>query len=1088
MRNSISWKSDLLDRLRGHAANPDVLCDVELALTLASEVCTKEPASVVPALLSANPVPGLNPPSLSERHCGLIARARTLLRCRGEMRWQSMLRSYNSESELVRMYDPGGDGPAIRREPSICPDRYDIYILALSSPPPYSDRTLVAAEPGEYWFPVRGDDGRGPLQWHSVSFTEEDIAGVPVVESQTLSSPRSREPLRIPWSDLRQTAEWMDQRDDENWLRRLDSMRVDMELDGNKSPQDLILDGLFHLVGMVSSGKSTLMDITAVWAGRSGLRIMLVVGDNVDVTTRVERFRNFGLNSVPIMGLGGRKRRMEQMERVAISEANGRPAWKDPRLKWVSPICPIIGFGTSDIADMQPGSEPCESLREKADLKAVRRSCPLMSACPVHLARNRVMDASIWVGTPQSLILTRAPMQSVEENVRFLETVYRECDLVIVDEADRVQTHIDEMFAPSVSLVNTSGNGLMEILDRNASAPEGGSLNKTMSSTEVLDWSTAQRMSQQAANVMLNLCANNPDLRKWITLREYFTAYGLASMLHGELASEDTSRQMPEEMLGFLSQPSRDSPLQRLAVELTGFRDQTNMATRGQEAVEWLRELYPSQAANGQDIELLQLKLSAIALTAFLDSRLKNVFESWEVGEGAFDLGTDADLPFQRPPREYEALIPSSPMGNLFGFRYRWEYDSADGDAQIEMFRCVGVGRWVLTNLHDLYRDLDEASGPHVMLLSGSSWAPGSSSYHVLAPVDGVLLPPEEVVTAISTSTASFDYALDPTSRVPIRVSGLSGESRDRNLASLLAYLAGPGSDGRSQIDRELELLSTTDAGGDSILMVTGSYQEARRAYDFLSGRVNCGVRYLVRDDDEGIDRWNSHDTLRRGQVAQFAGTPDRILIAPLMAIERGHNIVSEDGRAVIGSVYFLMRPMPVPYQFSSAVREINHWAVHRWAKFDVDADSVLAEWNSYRRQANAVWGDILRDLGQFRNAPAPVRRNLVWTQLVAFWQTVGRAVRGGSSVRVHFCDAAFAPESATGRKDTEKTSMLVAMREELDEYLNSSPGGGALDERERKVCQALYAPWRETLSKHKKFGPIAQIRGSIPCHLISRR
>lgn len=1065
MRNPRTWKLELLDRLSGHAENPDLLCDVELGLTLTSEICPNEPPSVVPALLSANPVTGLSPHTLSNRQRGLIARARTLIRCRGEMRWQSMLRNYCSESELVRIYDPRGDGPAIRRESSICPDRYNVYISALNAPPPYSDRTLVAAESGEYWFPVRTDDGRGPMQWHSVSFAEADIVGIPRVESKALRSPKGRTPLRILWNDLRQTAEWMDRRDEGNWLRRLDNMLVDMDLEGKVSPQDLILNGLFHLVGMVSSGKSTLMDIIAVWAARSGLRIMLVVGDNVDVTTRVEQFREFGLSSVPIMGLGGRRRRMEQMERVAISDSSSGPAWKDPRLKWGSPICPLFGFVTSDITEMEPGSEPCESLHEKADLKAVRRSCPLMSACPVHLARNTLMEANIWVGTPQSLVLTRAPTQSVEENVRILETAYRECDLMIVDEADRVQTQLDEMFAPSVSLVNTMGSGLMEILDRNASVPEGGSLNKTMSSTDVLDWSTAQRMSQQAANVMLNLCATNPGLRKWITQREYFTAYGLASMLHGELASENDGDCMPEEIIDFLVQPSLNSPLQRLAVELTGIRDQDNMVARGREAVEWLLELYPAQAVNGQDIELLEQKLSAVALTASLDNRLKNVFDSWDVGESAFDLGPGADLPFQRPPREYEALFPSSPMGNLFGFRYRWEYDSAGGDAQIDMFRCVGVGRWVLTNLHDLYWGLDEASGPHVMLLSGSSWAPGSSSYHVLAPVDGVLLPPEEVVTAISTSTASFDYALDPVSHLPIRISGLSGESRDQNLASLLAHLAETRSDGRSQIERELDLLSTTDTGGDSILMITGSYLEARRAYDFLISKVNCGVRYLVRDDDEGIARWNSQDTLRRGQVARFADTSDRILIAPLMAIERGHNIVSEDGRAVIGSVYFLMRPMPVPYQFSSAVREMNHWAAQKWNSIDVETDSILSEWNSYRRQANGVWGNILRDPGQFRNAPPSVRRNLVWTQLVTLWQTVGRAVRGGSSVRVHFCDAAFAPESATGRKDTEQTSMLVAMRAELDEYMNNSHEGGTLDERERKVCQALYAPWRKTLS-----------------------
>ena len=69
------------------------------------------------------------------------------------------------------------------------------------------------------------------------------------------------------------------------------------------------------------------------------------------------------------------------------------------------------------------------------------------------------------------------------------------------------------------------------------------------------------------------------------------------------------------------------------------------------------------------------------------------MFDNWEVGEGAYRLGTDSDLPFQRLSREYEALIPTSPTGNLFGFRYRWEYDSTGGDAQIEMFRCMGVGR-----------------------------------------------------------------------------------------------------------------------------------------------------------------------------------------------------------------------------------------------------------------------------------------------------------------------------------------------------------------------------------------------------------
>ena len=49
-----------------------------------------------------------------------------------------------------------------------------------------------------------------------------------------------------------------------------------------------------------------------------------------------------------------------------------------------------------------------------------------------------------------------------------------------------------------------------------------------------------------------------------------------------------------ERYLNFLSQPGLDSPLQRLAAELTGMRDPDNMEARGRDAVESLLELYSS--------------------------------------------------------------------------------------------------------------------------------------------------------------------------------------------------------------------------------------------------------------------------------------------------------------------------------------------------------------------------------------------------------------------------------------------------------------------------------------------------------------
>ena len=1068
MRDSVNWKTELVKRLTGDSKKSAALVDVELALTLVSEIFPNETPAIVPALLSGNPIPELNPSQLSESQRGMLARGRILLRYfQGESAWRNALVDYQLIDETIRLYNVQEGAPATLLQSSICPDRQDIYLKALRTPPPHSNTSMKSAEDGTYFIQIRKNDGKGEMNWHPITFTSEEIQNIHGTEPVRFRSVEKRNPLTIPWQVLRETADWMDNVSDESWRKRLEGMRVSLgPNDDSKAQSALKLDGLFHLVGMVGSGKSTLMDIIAVWAARERLRIMLVVGDNVDVVERVEKFRKFGLNSVPLMGTNTRDNQVRQIERVVLNDLkDGGRIWEDSRLNWVSPICPIVGFGQSDIPVVPIGEEPCEKIHVRQDEKSTRRRCPLMSVCPAHRARNEMLDANIWVGTPFSLALTRAPAQSIAENIRLLETVYRECDIVIVDEADRVQTQLDEMFSPSGSL--SSSYGLMEQLDRDAAIQEGSSLNSIVSRSEVLDWSRAQGQSKQAISVLLNLCSSNSNIREWVMQRGYFTAFSLASSLHSEL-SQDRESAIPEGMLNFLGRPDLDSPLQRLADELILRGDRSvNLSNRADDAFEWLKELYPDCEDEHDKRMTLLLKLEAIAVTAILDNELKSVFDGWDVAEGAYNLGPTGDLPFQRPPRDYAPLVPRSPTGNLFGFRYQRE---AESDARIEMFRFTGVGRWILTNLPDMFKWIDDIEGPNVLLLSGSSWAPGSSSYHVHAPVDGVLLPPKEVVDSIEKSEASFDYALDPYNHKPIRVSGGRGEQRIENLEGILRYLTDKTNGSNSLLETELDDLESTDDRGKRILLVTGSYEETKRAYEFIRNRDGLAgkVMYMIRDNEDGKENWESDASIRRGLVNRFADQSAHILIAPLMAIERGHNIIDERGRAKIGSVYFLVRPMPVPYQFSTAVRKMNFWAMNKWAEIEDEpkAESVLAGWTKYNRMAHSEWWRILQGYTSFATLSPTERADLAWTQLVALWQTSGRAVRGGNSVRVHFCDAAFAPDTAAGQADSEETSLLIAMRMELAKFTAQSGESVVMNERERWVCESLYRPWATALSK----------------------
>jgi hypothetical protein len=49
---------------------------------------------------------------------------------------------------------------------------------------------------------------------------------------------------------------------------------------------------------------------------------------------------------------------------------------------------------------------------------------------------------------------------------------------------------------------------------------------------------------------------------------------------------------------------------------------------------------------------------------------------------------------------------------------------------------------------------------------------------------------------------------------------------------------------------------------------------------------------------------------------------------------------------------------------------------------------------------------------------------------MVDLLQTIGRAMRNGCKTRVFFVDAAFAPNSAKGAVDTQRSSMIVAMKD----------------------------------------------------------
>jgi hypothetical protein len=457
-----------------------------------------------------------------------------------------------------------------------------------------------------------------------------------------------------------------------------------------------------------------------------------------------------------------------------------------------------------------------------------------------------------------------------------------------------------------------------------------------------------------------------------------------------------------------------------------------------------------------------------------LHSRLDFMTTLWPRVEAALNLESASNVLSRRPPKDYEAVIPESPMGNVLGFQFRHDDRERDGDrsGELRFFHCNGVGRDLLHRLPELGLS-EDVPGPHVMLLSGTSWAGTSTRYHIHTPVHAILRPHRDEVEAIEQTRFEKLILTKPNTHFALRLSGNnSQQGRDEALEQMLYQLAVPdrtAPDPSSMLQDELDDLPE---GRKRLLLLVGSYDHARKAWEYLNkvpewrGRVTR----LVSDDTDLDDTWA---TLRRGDVARFPQEQGEVLVAPLLAVERGHNIVQPDGRAAIGTVYFLNRPHPRPDDISLAGQSIHDWAVRRlrgtgrerakfldWVR---DQGSPDQAGRRFRTQARSQWTWLLKRRVSWTSLKPEEKTAFTWDQLVVIWQVIGRLVRGGVPARAVFVDAAFFPREAAGGRDDASSGLLTAMHRVLDGYLAPGSTQAPID---RSLVEALYGPLHRALTE----------------------
>ncbi|GHO96301.1 hypothetical protein KSF_063490 [Reticulibacter mediterranei] len=878
------------------------------------------------------------------------------------------------------------------------------------------------------------------------------------------------------------------------------------------------------------------------------LRITIVVGDTMSALNLADDFNSFfcqrGENPVAAP-LIGRSTRDIHLQRLYRSSKFRSDHWA---LRWLNTACPLQALATDQQNPVKPGYEPCEALYKLPKREGQRKtysSCPLFSVCPSKQLYRDMPSARIWITTPGALGAASLPAQIDQRKIHLTEIVYEQSDLVIFDEADTVQEWFDNLFAGEVPLTKTDGSGLLDVEDVETAQAW---IPRRTQPAPTRRWVVAERHSLASiSNILSNLTDTEQGelLRHWIG-RNFFTSLTLAYKLVWRLLDlperdSDEYQQLDQveankkvsRIVRYFDRLSQSDPLTlqrpkgdvqrnqvyRLALimrTLIAAGDSAHNDAVSDECKAWIQDFIPNieqtlaklaqrrvawQAQAKQqkpheqkppdDLNTFALRLEFVLSVMILDRNIPVVFYEWY--NKPENMITDLnEHSLERSPSNLADILPVPPTGRMFGTYYSKDLEIGQEEQRnssvpsgLSVFGYPNVGRWYTMYFHTLFTDLDGRRGPNVLALSGTSWLPHSSRWHIDITPQGILDPSPEAQQAIEQSKFFYSpqYIRKKNGLEPIRISGKTEKLVP--IKNMLRAIAGNQSNQRVSLKSELEWLRELGQqepqnwqDRERLLLIVNSYDQARWAFQELRQNEQWQtappgeIRYLDRTD-AGIDEVRTDDTIYRSDIEDFAQTNGKILIAPLQAIGRGYNILNRNGKAAFGAIYFLTRPMPYPADTQSLARELNRrtldWCkdaqFKAWQEQELIGKALLlrSEASDYWRKAELrSYYSRLKHKDENNDTTYSERFDLAATTAGHIIQACGRLLRGGVPFHAYFMDAAWGPKSAEDRTRTETsdTSLLTAMIEVLQEYI------------EKEIGQALYEAIVNALVDIQGFNP----------------
>jgi hypothetical protein len=897
-----------------------------------------------------------------------------------------------------------------------------------------------------------------------------------------------RAPGRVLWSDLIAMANHFDSMDEavgrqasgqRSWHRRLhdsDGIPTAELLQpgkcGLEQADGIELTGIKHLIGLPGAGKTTLLYLLAAYFSTNGHSSCFLF-PSIEMATRF--IETLSMYEIPVGLLSGQGEtsRTRHVLNFATALSNHNQGFGVTRhtAPFFATNCALAGFASDEDIEFPHSTPPCMQLlqREESRKRPRKHRCALSSVCGLQHGERTLATATQWAGHILSMDRKVSLLYSDVE-VRHFEYLARTCDVLVVDECDSAQSALDGRGTPVLKLAGDS-ESLWSTLIRDLHDPAARGMNAFVAGITIPHLlEMTGRFGRATERLVGRIMHFSPSFRQYYANQLLTSLSLIADMFPTDKGGDE------EETKAYFERRRAFEMVWDMAVKMVAFRntmiredndEETDLERTLAEAsrlsvasIEDLRKFYENllQAIelwdrDGNEASLHNLaavlratpSLSSphddedfFAYTALLVAVSLLVLQHFGLAPhlrlmNSMDLVSD-NVFESRPSRDQLAVLPESLIGRLSGVRYTV---SEDGNVDLAHLGFTGTPRLLPERMIGLGRERE--GGMAVLMASATSMLEQSPSFHVNIAPDYVLRRPK-AGSGWDNSRYSFWPKKDPQNTViPLRFSGAKMSQRERILKAMVDQLLRGGA--ASDVEVAIYNNDVVDGAGRKAAFIVNSYEQCEILFAHIQANHTTWrgrVRYLARPSLHGIVHDNAVSASEVERLGEDRGWD--LLIFPMNAIGRGVNIVYQFGprknKAMLGSLFFLTRPHPRGDSLQLIQGLVGRASEEFNSRCFTNTSDALNELKLARRKTADMIEYLLRvplaaqRLGEYAEP-------FVADQMIIILQTIGRAMRGDCPAFVYFVDAAWAPNSARGEKDTANTSMLVMMQSILHRCLS---------------------------------------------------